>query len=260
MRVVPIIAGSLLSGQAAIWGARLAGHDSKAGYPFPDVKGFFLFLLGVLVIPAVVAGVTGIMRRIPSAHDSDVKISIPTAILVFGPLLGFVVGCSLESVEQFGQDRRKAYEKSQKEAYPKFAAQVIADPSIVLCQRWFEPYSSKRMPRQEISARDMVFEHSFKPDHLTVAYTSEQLKEICERAPAARMHAVFHPRCPSDWIERMWPEVISSRQAWAIKGIMENPSTPRHLFEEYEAERVRSNRSSAGWVDETVEKRLKRDP
>lgn len=256
--VIAVIAGLILSGQSAIWGACLGGHDPKAGYPFPDLKGGILFLIGVSVIPLGVVAFITVARRFLSSDNILTRISIPIAILVLGPLFSLVIGLTLQALDNFAKDRAKQFYMGEKEAYSRYAAQVTADPGIVLREGWYEEASGDLLNGASVSARRMVFEHSFNADHLAVPYTGEQLREISERAKDKRLFVVCHPNCPPDLIASMWPLVLSSRQAWIIRKMIDNPSTPMHLFEEYQSERLNSNRAVVGWVDEGVEERLKK--
>lgn len=256
--VIAVIAGLILSGQCAVWGACLGGHNPKAGYPFPDLKGAVYFLIGVSVIPLGVVAFITVIRRFISSDNILTRISIPIAILVLGPLFSLVTGLTFQALDNHARDVRKDHNVAEKEAYAHYAAQVTADPGIVLRERWYEeayasPWSGSRM-----SARLMVFEHSFNTDHLTVSYTEDQLRDIADRAQDKRLFVACHPNCPPDLIVSMWPLVLSSRQAWMIRKMIDNPSTPRHLFEEYQSERLNSNRAIVGWVDEAVEEHLKK--
>jgi len=205
--VIAVIAGAILSGQCAIWGACLGGHDPNAGYPFPDFKGAVLFLIGVSVIPIVVAVFTTIVRRFLSARLLSFRIPIPVAVLLFGPLFSLAMGYSVQARDNRTKDHEEKYYAQQKEAYSRFAAQLTADPSIVFRERWFE----RKLEIQhgaDVSARQMVFKDSFQPSHMAVAYTGEQLREISERAQENRLFVVCHPMCPPDLLEALWPLVF----------------------------------------------------
>jgi hypothetical protein len=54
----------------------------------------------------------------------------------------------------------------------------------------------------------------------------------------------------------MWPEVMSSGQAWLIGAMIDNLATPRHLFEAHRAERLNAHRAVTGWVDREIERRI----
>jgi len=254
-----VIAGMILSGQAAVWGARLGGHDPKAGFPFPDLEGLVLFLIGALILPLVAAAISTIILSFISRRHPAVSLPIPLAILLLGPLLGLALGYSVQSQKNQARNEGKAFDAQQRAAYSQYASQATADPEIVLRERWFEQDS--KVPQSPVStARQMVFKHSFQPDHLTVSYTPDQLREIHHQVPESGLYMIGHPMCPPDLIEQMWPVTLSSGQAGPIRWIIENPATPRHLLEKYQSERIQSNRSVSGWIDEAVEKRLKRDP
>jgi hypothetical protein len=256
--VIAVVAGVILSGKSTVWGACLGGHDPMAGYPFPDLKGALLFLIGVSVIPLGVVAFIAVVRRFISPDNILTRISIPIAILVLGPLCSLVVGLSLQALYNVAKAQKKEFYVGEKEAYSRYAVQVTSDPGIVLRERWYEDVSGNLLNGAAVSARRMVFEHSFNTDHLAVPYTGEQLREISERAKDKGLYVVCHPSCPPDLISSLWPLVMSSGQAWMIGQMIDNPSTPRHLFEEYQSERLNSNRAVVGWVDKAVEDRLKK--
>ena len=250
-----VIIGIVLSGQCAVWGACLGGHNPEAGYPFPDFKGIVLFLIGVTVVPLGVAVITTIIRSVIATYHTSVRIPISIAILLLGPLFSLAMGYSMQSRDNHARDKNNAFYAQQKEAYFNLAAQLTADPGIVLRERWFDP--SPVPWSAAVSARQMVFEDSFQPKHLTVAYTGDQLREIAELSHDKRLFVVCHPKCPPDLIESMWPLVLSSGQAWLIEQMIDNSATPRHLFEEYQSDRLHSNRAVSGWIDRAIEERLK---
>ncbi len=254
--IIALIASVILSGQCAVWGAYLGRHDPKAGYPFPDFKGAVLFLTGVSVIPFVVVVLIMIVRRFLSSRHTSIRIPFPVTILLLGPLFSLAMGYSVQARDNRTRDQEKKFYVRQKEAYSHYAAQLTADPGIVLRERWYEEASETSWCGAGASARRMVFEDSFRPDHLAVAFTGNHLREISERAQDRRLLVVCHPQCPPDLIESMWPLVMSSRQAGMIGQMIDNPATPKHLFEEYQ--RLNSNRAVSGWMDRAIEERLKK--
>jgi len=102
----------------------------------------------------------------------------------------------------------------------------------------------------------MVFDHSFRPDNLSVPYTKEQLREISELAQDKRLYVVCHPNCPPDLIESMWTSVFATGQSSMIGQMIDNPATPRHLLEAYRAEYIKAGRPVTGWFDREIEERL----
>lgn len=253
--IIAAIAGVILSGQCAIWGACLGGHDPKAGYPFPDVKGAVLFLIGVSVIPLVVVVFITIVRRFLSSRNTSIRIPFPVAIFLLGPIFGLAMGYSMQARDNRTRDQQDKFYVRQKEAYSHYAAQVTADPSIVLRERWYE--ADSEVPWSAgLLARQMVFEHSFRRDHLSVPFTGEQIREIFQRAQDKRLYVVCHPNCPPDLIESLWTSVFANRQAWIIGDMIENPATPRHLLEAYRAERIIADRPVTGWIDREIEERI----
>ena len=93
--VIAVIAGVILSGQCAIWGACLGGHDPKAGYPFPDAKGAVLFLMGVSVIPLVAVVFITIVRRFLSSRHTSIRLPVPVALFFLAPLFSLGLGYSV---------------------------------------------------------------------------------------------------------------------------------------------------------------------
>jgi hypothetical protein len=243
--VTSIIVGVILSGQCAIWGACLGGHDPKAGYPFPDLKGAVLFLIGLSVVPLVVVVCTAVVRRFLSTRLITVRLPISLAILTLAPLFSLGLGYLVQSSDNRERDRRHEFDAKQKEAYFHYAKEVTSDPGIVLRERWYEKVPETLWSDAGRSSRRMVFEHSFNSDHLAVAYTGDQLREISRRAEDKSLFVVCHPKCPPDLIEALWPEVYASGQAWMIDRMVDNPATPRHLLEKHQAERLSSKRAVA---------------
>lgn len=87
------IGGMVLSGNTAVWGACAAGHEPKAPYPFPDLMGTALFLLGLTAVPLVVAMCVARLRRVSAAAPFvTAPLSNALGILIFAPLLSWVIG------------------------------------------------------------------------------------------------------------------------------------------------------------------------
>lgn len=255
---IAVIIGIVLSGLCAIWGACLGGHDPGAGYPFPDLKGIVLFLIGVTVVPLGVVVFITIVRRFLSQHLTSIRFPIPVAILLLGPVFSLAIGYLVQARDNRARDQEKEFYAGQKEAYSHYAAQVTADPGIVLRERWFDP--SPVPWSAAVNARQMVFEDSFQPKHFTVGYTGGQLREIAERSHEKRLFVVCHPMCPPDLIEEMWPLVFSSGQSWMIEQMIKNRATPKHLLEECRLKRLDSKRDVSYWYDSMIEERLNECP
>ena len=85
------------------------------------------------------------------------------------------MGYLAQARDNSARDREKEFYAKQKESYSHYAAQVTADPGIVLRERWYEEASETSWSGAGVSARRMVFEHSFRQDHLAVAYTGYHL-------------------------------------------------------------------------------------
>ncbi|MFZ9936806.1 MAG: hypothetical protein ACO3JG_07060, partial [Luteolibacter sp.] len=164
------------------------------------------------------------------------------------------VGITAQQSDNLERNKRDEFYARQKESYSRFAAQVSAEPSVVLSDRWYEDFSAD--DHAKVSARRMVLEDSFRPDRLVVPYTGDQLRELSMKAREKGLLVVSHPSCPPDLIEAMWSAVLSSREAWLIGAMIDNPATPRHLFEAYRAERLRANRAVSGWIDREIERRI----
>jgi hypothetical protein len=251
---IAIAIGVIASGICAVWGACLTGHQLNAGYPFPDIKAIMLFLSGAVVVPLLVAGCIKILRNYLSPRLDSNRLLLPVAILFFAPLVSLAVGISAQHRDNLERNKRDEFYARQKESYSRFAAQVSAEPSIVLSDRWYEDFSDDDYAK--VSARRMVFEDSFRPDRLVVPYTGELLRGLSTKARDKSLFVVSHPNCPPDLIESMWSAVLASREAWLIGAMIDNPATPRQLFEAYQAERLKANRAVSGWIDREIERRI----
>ena len=251
------IAGALISGICAVWGAVLSGHNTKAAYPFPDLFGAIVFLVGTFAVPLAVAGLVGAIRGYKANRNITSRLSIPNAVLFFGPLLGLLTGSVLQSFQNLERTRAGDFRAQQREAYSEYVELLTADPGIVLREKWYEGYSGLRYHEDLLLMRHDAFRHSFDPRLLTVTYSSEQLREISNKATEKanyRLYVVCHPNCPPDLLETLWPLVFSSGEASLITGIIENASTPRHLFEEYKAEHLDGKNRITGWERTIVER------
>ena len=249
------IAGVVLSGFSAFWGACLGGHNPRAGEPFPDFEGIALFLIGVSVIPLGVAVIAALVRHYITSRFAAARVSIPFAILLLGPPVSLELGYSVQARKNHKMAQEMEFYAEQKVEYARYAAQVTTDPGIVLRERWYEKPSNVPWGAS-LSARQMVFDDSFCPDHFAVAYTGDQLREIAERAQDKRLLVVCHPNCPPDLIESLWPQVMASGQSQLTSRMIQNPATPKHLLEEHQAERLNSKRTNATWIDREIDEHL----
>jgi hypothetical protein len=253
-----IVAGALISGICAVWGAVLAGHDTRAAYPFPDLFGVIVFLIGAFASPLAVVGLVRVVRAFKAKSQSFSRLSTLYAVLFFGPLLSIATGCIIQSFQNSEETRANKFRTQQREAYSEYATWLTADPSIALREKWYEGYSGLLYHKDLLLMRHDAFRDSFDPRRMTVAYTSEQLREISEKATEYSLYVVCHPECPRDLLETMWPLVFSSGQASLITGMLENPSTPTHLFEEYKAKHLDGKKRITGW-ERIIEERLEND-
>jgi hypothetical protein len=251
---IAIAIGVIASGICAVWGACLKGHQLNAGYPFPDVKAIMLFIYGAVAVPLIVAVCMKTLRHCFSPRLNSNRLLLPVAILFFAPLVSLAGGILGQHCDNLERNRRDEFYVRQKESYSRFAAQISADPSMVLSDRWYEDFPDDDYAN--VSARRTVFEDSFRSDRLVVPYTGEQLRELSTKAREKRLFVVSHPSCPPDLIEAMWSAVLSSREAWLIRAMIDNPATPRQLFEAYQAERLKANRAVSGWIDREIERRI----
>lgn len=252
--IIATVVGVFLSGRCAVWGACLAGYKLNAGYPFPDVKAIVLFLTGAFAVPLVVAYSINILRNRLSYRLDANRLSIPFAVLLLAPLISLAVGFTVQSRRNMEREQRAEFRSRQEDIYFRLASQVAANPSIVLRERWFEEASDDDYAY--VAARRKVFEDSFRPDRLVVPYTGEQLQELSTKARENGLLVVSHPNCRPDLIESMWSAVLASREAWLIGAMIDNPATPRPLFEAYRAERLKANREVSGWIDREIERRI----
>jgi hypothetical protein len=150
------------SGICAVWGACLAGRQLNAGYPFPDVKAIMLFLSGAVAVPLFVAVCTKILRHCLSPRFDSNRLLLPVAILLLAPLVSLAGGISAQTRDNLERNKRDEFYARKKELYSRFAARVIAEPSIVLSERWYEDFPDDDYAN--VSARRIVFEDSFRPD------------------------------------------------------------------------------------------------
>lgn len=254
-----MIGGMILSANATGWGACAAGHDPNAGYPFPDFMGAVLFLMGLTVIPLVVAMGLALLRRMFSTRFATTPLSTALGILMIAPLLSWAIGYRAQLPASRRLAKEREFHATANEAYRHYAAQITADPEIVLRERWFEWDDSDRVGAKA-QARWEVFEKSFQPKELNVPYTADHLRRIYEQSPFSRAWVASHPLCPPDLIEQLWPSLFSLRDVSMIEGVIKNPATPRHLLEEYQATRQHSSPTHpySHIIDGTVERRLER--
>jgi hypothetical protein len=246
-----IVAGLWLAGEAAVWGARAAGLNPKAAWPFPSFEAIALFGAGTVFGPllALILNVA-VRAAVP-------KVRIPTAyvVLVVAPLLTFALGNAFHrfSVRHYAKEGKQmaARVADYELEYSKFAAQAIADPEIVLREKWFtwDP---------QPNVRYQVFENSMRNDKTTIAYTTEQLQRLDRMDPQLRRLLVRHPACPPEIIESMWPIALresKEHDVGLLVAILYNPQTPQHLIEPYETEKRKTRGNSWDAMDEALKQR-----
>ncbi len=122
---IAVIAGVIISGQCAIWGALLGGHDPSAGDPFPDFKGAILFLIGLTLIPLGVVFSVTLTRRIFSSRLISVYVPIPVAILLLSPLLSLATGYSVQALDNRKKKEEKEFYLRQEASYSSYAAHLV---------------------------------------------------------------------------------------------------------------------------------------
>ena len=207
-------------------GAIAAGHDPRAGWPFPDLKGFVYFISGMLAGPVITACLMKLlMRAIP---NSDVRTIFASCILV--PLLAFPEGSGIYRLQGRAEVEMSARDVAhyraaiaRKEA---LEARLVTDPEVALRERWYV-WKGGDDPHREILLESLK--------STRVPYTPGLLANIYEKIPEAGPSLVSHPACDPEFLTSHWRDAL----AWALGGddktliaIVGNPRTPLHLVEE----------------------------
>jgi hypothetical protein len=256
IKLLVVFAGPILCGKGALLAASLKGRDSSAGYPFPDLEGFILFWSCAILIPIGVAILIFLTQNYNFAKRLR-YFSIPTNILILGPLIGSAVGYFFQLTEIREKETHRQFDAAQISAYKNFAAELTADPAVVLRERWYEDDPTLELSSK--SARRMAFDHSFDINHLKVPYTVNQLKEIFRLSPEARLSITNHPMCPSDLIVTLWNDSLLTMETSSLERLIKNPARPRYLFEDYQKRWTEYSRLHSVYIKEAIDRRLNDD-
>lgn len=256
IELLVVLTGLILCGQGALLAANLAGRDSTSDYPFPDLEGLILFWSCVILIPVGIA-ISIFLTQNYNITKPLRYFSITTNILILDPLIGSAVGYFFQLTEIHEKETHRQFDAAQISAYKNFAAELTADPAVVLRERWYEDDPTLELSSR--SARRMAFDHSFDINQLKVPYTVNQLKEIFRLSPEARLSITNHPMCPPDLIETLWNNSLSTIETRPLEKLIDNPSTPRHLLEDYQKRWVDYSQLHPASIKESVDKRLKND-
>lgn len=248
-----VIAGVFLSGFLAGKGAISAGHDPTAGWPFPDLTGMIIFVLGALACPILAFCLVKLLSRV--LPKSPCRVIFTT--LVIPPLIAYPMGAAAYHwhVRNDAANSRKAAEFSQIQRAKSDAlqARLIADPEIALRERWFERNQADEMTRY-------LFTKSLKEPH--VSYTLAQLTRIYQEAPEARALVVAHPACDPPFLANHWSHALSEATAGnddILLAIASNPKTPKELLENLESSELLSLRKVPDTLKHVLDARLHRE-
>jgi hypothetical protein len=248
-----ILIGIGLAGKAAVWGACVAGLNPGAAWPFPSFEAIGLFFVGMIFGPLVAL----ILNTAIRAAMPKVRIPSTYMVLILAPVLTFAFGNTFHrlSVRHYAEEGKRMAERAAdyQIEYSKIASLAIADPEIVLREKWFT-WTPQHNTRYE------VFEDSMRNDDIKIAYTPEQLRRLDQMDTRLRRLLVGHPACPPDLIESMWPVALKESKehdVGLLVTILYNPQTPLSLIESYEAEKSKTRGKSWDAMDEALQQRLK---
>lgn len=248
-----VLVGAFLSGILAREGAISAGHDPSAGWPFPDLTGLVIFVLGALVCPILAVCLMKLLSRI--LPKSSYRVIFAT--LVMPPLMAFPAGAAAYQwhVRNLAANSRKAADSSliQRAKSEALQARLIADPQIALRERWFESKRGNEVARY-------LFTKSLKETH--VLYTSDQLAKIYQEAPEARVLVVAHPACDPAFLASHWSHALNEAEAGnhdILIAIASNPKTPKALLENLESSSLSSHRKVPDNLKHVLDVRLHRE-
>ena len=183
--------------------------------------------------------------------------SIPTNILILGPLIGSAAGYFFQMAEIREKETSRQFYAAQIAAYKDYAAELTADPAVVLRERWYE--DDPKLEWSARLARRMAFHHSFDINQLKVPYTVNQLKEIFRLSPEARLSITNHPMCPLDLIVTLWNDSLSTMETWPLERLIKNPTTPRYLLEDYQKRWTEYSRLHSVYIKESIDRQLNID-
>jgi len=248
-----VIAGVFLSGVLAEKGAIFAGHDPTAAWPFPDLTGMVIFVLGALACPILAVCLVKLLSR--ALPESPYRVIFTT--LVIPPLIAYPMGAAAYKwhVRNDAADSRKAVESSQIQRAKSDAlqAELIADPEIALRERWFERKQGDELARY-------LFTESLKEPH--VPYTLAQLARIYQEAPEARALVVAHPACDPAFLANHWSHALNEAKVGnddILIAIASNPKTPKELLENLESSELLSHQKVSGSLKHTLDAHLHRE-
>lgn len=247
-----VVASPLFSGFTAVFAAMATGHDPTAGRPFPDFWGIGLFIASAICAPFAADLLASIANLSVGKLGRSPVIPNAVSMLAIAPALGLLAGAIAQTNVKRQRQQKRNFEITAAQDYEKYASQIRADPGIAIREKWYRP---------EYSTRAWVFDDSFDPAHINTPYSPEQLIELSKLVPRGiRIRIPHHPKCPASLIEELWPEVMKSRQSSEMEAIILNPSTPRHLLEQYMEERKAAGTDGSNWMDPIVIKRLNEMP
>lgn len=222
---VSLLVGIPLSGHMARKGAISAGHDPTAAFPFPDLTGSAIFILGSLVCPILAVCLVKLLSR--ALPKSPYHFILST--LVISPLLAFPMGASANRwrVQNLARESVKnaEYSYAQRAESDAHLARLISDPEIALRERWFERKHGNEINRY-------LFIESLKDSR--VLYSIAQLASIYQEAPDARALVVAHPTCDSAFLADHWSHALKEAEAGnceILTTIASNAKTPQALLE-----------------------------
>jgi hypothetical protein len=224
-----VLIGSLLTGYMTIKGACAAGHDPKAPWPFPDLLGIFFFWGGAVAGPVVAA----FLVKLLSLAFPKFRYRVILATLVLTPVIAFPTGIVLYlrhlQVNAESSKRGAEYSRTQRATQDALQAQLIADPEIVLRERW---YGLDREHEQH----NYLFLQSLKEQR--VSYTPALLAEIYQAAPGNRALVVAHPACDAEFLASHWQDALREAEQGddgILIAVISNPRTPQGLVKELES-------------------------
>ena len=245
-----VLIGSLMSGYMSGRGACAAGHDPRAGWPFPDLKGMVFFWAGALVWPVI----TVCLVKLVFIIFPKIRFPKSFAILLLSPLLAYPAGSSLYRVHvrNMGEDSKIAAEHSkiQRAKSDALYDQLVTEPEIVLRERWFV-WDPGREPHHYLFLKSLK-----DPD---VPYTSALLDRIYRASPETQALVVAHSACDASFLASHWPDALCQSEQGKdelLIAMIQNPKTPVHLVEELETSTLVKRRQETGDLKLVIDVRL----
>ncbi len=247
---VSLLVGIPLSGYMARKGAISAGHDPTAAFPFPDLTGSAIFILGSLVCPILAVCLVKLLSR--ALPKSPYHFILST--LVISPLMAFPMGASANRwwVWNLARESVKNAESSyaQRAESDAHLARLIFDPEIAVRERWFERKHGNENNRY-------LFIESLKDSR--VHYSIAQLASIYQEAPEARVLVVAHPTCDEAFLVDHWTHALQEAEAGnreIVTAMASNPKTPRALLEKLESSSLLSHCGTPDALKQALDIRL----